>query len=69
MRQHEYHVYHVDTVILRLLFSGLTTGTITAVCDLEQITISTLLRIPLLIRDCHPSLPKIPFVFHFDVFT
>ena len=40
-----------------------------AVRDLEQIAVSILLGIPLLHPYCHPSLPKIPFVVHFEAFT
>jgi hypothetical protein len=40
-----------------------------AVCDLEKLTVSILLGIPLLHPWLSSSLPKIPFVWHFEAFT
>jgi hypothetical protein len=60
---------HISTQAAFLqIDDGRAGSAVTALSDLEQtrITVPMFLGIFCFIRACHPSLPKIPFVLHFE---
>ena len=61
---------HTDTIVPTLLFSVLTTAAITVLSvALNRLRFPFYTGSLCFIHDCHPSLPKISFVLHFEAFT